>query len=318
MNWIENLNGFHKMPVVPIILGPTAVGKTYLSLLLAQKITAEIVSADSRQIYKYMNIGTAKVDSDTQKKVPHHLIDICNPNEYFSAGMYAKLAGKIVDHILNEGKLPIIVGGSGFYISALIDGIFDNQIYAPDIREQLIQRAENEGLETLYFELEQYDPEYASKINSNDKQRIFRSLEVYLTTGKPFSEWHKQKTNPANFRYRMFGLNLDRRLLYKRIDERVDRMMEEGLIDEVKHLQALGYNSELSALKTVGYAEVFTYLNNEIDYNTMVDQIKQNTRRYAKRQLTWFRRDERIKWMDVSNKEDLDKIAEKLMTKITN
>lgn len=303
------------MAVVPIILGPTAVGKTYLSLLLAERIPSEIISADSRQIYKFMNIGTAKVDIETQTKVPHHMINICNPDEYFSAGMYSKLARKIVDHVFKEGKLPIVVGGSGFYINALIDGIFDTQIHAPNIREQLIQRAENEGLDTLYSELQQYDPGYASKISVNDQQRIFRSLEVYLATGQTFSEWHKQKTNPANFQYKMIGLSMDRQSLYKRIEERADRMLEKGLVDEVKHLQAMGYTSNLSALKTVGYKEVFAFLSSEIDYNTMVIQIKQNTRRYAKRQLTWFRRDKRITWMDALNKEELSKIAEKMRIK---
>ncbi len=303
------------MSVVPIILGPTGVGKTYLSLLLAEKISSEIISADSRQIYKFMDIGTAKVDIETQKKVPHHMINICNPDEYFSAGMYSKLARKIVDHVFKEGKLPIVVGGSGFYISALIDGIFDTQIRAPDIREQLIHRAEHEGLDTLYSELMQYDPGYASKISVNDKQRIFRSLEVYLATGQTFSEWHKQKTNPANFQFKMIGLSMDRKSLYKRIEDRAEKMLEKGLLDEVKHLQAMGYTTDLSALKTVGYKEVFAFLSNEIDYNTMVIQIKQNTRRYAKRQLTWFRRDKRITWMDASNTEKLNNIAEKVMTK---
>ncbi|MEJ2543950.1 MAG: tRNA (adenosine(37)-N6)-dimethylallyltransferase MiaA [Calditrichaceae bacterium] len=297
------------MPVVPIIVGPTAIGKTYLSLLLAERISAEVISADSRQIFKYMDIGTAKVDKESQKKVPHHMIDICNPDEYFSAGMYSKLARKIIDHILSEGKLPIVVGGSGFYISALIDGIFDTQIHDPDIRWQLQQRVENEGLEALYKELEQYDPEYAAKININDKQRILRSLEVYLSTGQPFSKWHKQKTNPANFQYKMIGLNMDRKLIYKRIDERVDKMIDQGLVNEVKHLQKLGYNAKLTALKTVGYREVFACLNDSIDFDTMVKQIKQNTRRYAKRQLTWFRRDKRIKWFEALDREELMRIA---------
>ena len=316
MSSIENLNGSPKMPIVPIIVGPTAIGKTYLSMLLAEKIHSEIVSADSRQIYKYMDIGTAKVDKASQKKVLHHMIDICNPDEYFSAGMYSKLTRKIIDRIIKQGKLPIVVGGSGFYISALLDGIFDMQIHDPEIREQLQIRAENEGLDSLYQELTQYDPDYALKISSNDKQRIFRSLEVYLTTGQPFSEWHKQKSNPAEFQYRMIGLNTDRKQLYQRIEERVEKMIDLGLIDEVKHIKALGYNKDLTALKTVGYKEVFLYLYNKIDFDTMVIQIKQNTRRYAKRQLTWFRRDERIKWIEASNMEELNQAVDQLLNQI--
>jgi len=297
------------MPNVPVIIGPTAIGKTRLSLLLAEKTSSEIISADSRQIYKYMDIGTAKVDKDSQKKVPHHMIDICNPEEYFSAGIYSKLARKIIDHILNESKTPIVVGGSGFYISALIDGIFDMQIHDPDIRKQLKHRFESEGLDSLY-------PEYASKISANDKQRIFRSLEVYLSTGQPFSEWHQQKTSPANFQYKMIGLQMDRTLLYQRINERVDRMIKKGLVDEVKHLQTMGYDADLTALRTVGYREVFAYLNDDIDFDTMVNQIKQNTRRYAKRQLTWFRRDKRIRWMQFSNEEEFKQIIFQLQNDI--
>lgn len=301
------------MPVVPIIVGPTAIGKTYLSMLMADQVPSEIISADSRQIYKYMDIGTAKVDKEAQKKVPHHMIDICNPDEYFSAGMFSKLARKIIDHILNQGKLAIVVGGSGFYINALLDGIFDMQIHDPDIREQLQHRSKNEGLDSLYNELQQFDPEYASKISSNDKQRIFRSLEVYLSTGQPFSVWHKQKTNPANFQYKMIGLNMDRKLLYQRIENRVDNLLEEGLVDEVINLKNMGYVADLTALKTVGYKEVFDYLNNEFDYDTMVNQIKQNTRRYAKRQLTWFQRDERIEWYKASSREVLNLISQQLL-----
>ena len=287
-------------------------------MLLAEQFPSEIISADSRQIYKYMDIGTAKVDQESRKNVPHHMINICNPDEYFSAGMYSKLARKIIKHIRNEGKMPIVVGGSGFYISALLDGIFDMQIHNPDIREQLHQRAENEGLENLYHELKQFDPDYALKISSNDKQRIFRSLEVYFSTGQSFSEWHKQKTNSANFQYKMIGLTMDRKLLYQRIEERVDKMIDKGLVDEVKHLQTLGYNEDLTALKTVGYREVFAYLNDHIDFDTMVNQIKQNTRRYAKRQLTWFRRDERIKWIQASNEDEFNQVTIKSINEMSH
>ena len=298
--------------VVPIIVGPTAIGKTNLSMLLAEKRPSEIISADSRQIYCYMDIGTAKVDKKSREKIPHHMIDICNPDEYFSAGMFSKIARKIIDDIVKKEKIPIVVGGSGFYIHALIDGIFDMHIHDNEIRTQLRERARDEGLEALYLELQKYDPEYANKISANDKQRIFRSLEVYKATGLSFSEWHKQSANPADFKYKLIGLDMDRRALYKRIEDRVDKMLNDGLIEEVKHLQQLGYNSELNALKTVGYKEVFAYFNAEINHDTMIDLIKQNTRRYAKRQLTWFRRDARIEWMQSSGKGDLDLIAQNL------
>lgn len=295
--------------VVPIIVGPTAVGKTYISILLAERIPSEIISADSRQIYRYMDIGTAKVNIHSREKIPHHMIDICNPDEYFSAGMFAKMARKCVTDIINAGKIPIIVGGSGFYISALIDGIFDKQIRDEGIRNQLKERAQNKGLDTLYQELRKCDPEYADKISGNDRQRIFRSLEVYLVTGQAFSQWHKQNTNPADFTFKMIGLNMDRHILYKRIEQRVDKMLDNGLIDEAKKLQKMGYNTDLTSLKTVGYKEVFAYLKDESNFDTMDNLIKQNTRRYAKRQLTWFKKDERIEWMDVSSKDDLDQLV---------
>ena len=299
--------------VVPIIVGPTAIGKTYLSMLLAEKRPSEIISADSRQIYCYMDIGTAKVDKKSREKIPHHMIDICNPDEYFSAGMFSNMARKIIDDKVKKEKIPIVVGGSGFYIHALIDGIFDMQIHDNEIRNQLRERARDEGLEALYLELQKYDPEYANKISANDKQRIFRSLEVYKATGLSFSEWHKQSANPAGFKYKLIGLDMDRRALYKRIEDRVEKMLNDGLVDEVKHLQQLGYNSDLNALKTVGYKEVFAYLNAEINFDTMVDLIKQNTRRYAKRQLTWFRRDARIEWMQSSGRGDLNLLAQNLL-----
>ena len=303
--------------VVPIIVGPTAIGKTHLSMLLAEKIPSEIISADSRQIYRHMDIGTAKVDLKTREKVVHHMIDINNPDEYFSAGMFSKIASNIIAEVMSAGKLPIIVGGSGFYISALIDGIFDMQIHNPDIREQLKKKAQNDGLDILYRELQKCDPDYAAKIGISDTQRILRSLEVFMITGQSFSDWHKQNKNPADFPYKIIGLNMDRKALYKRIEERVDKMLDEGLIDEVKNLQALGYDANLTALKTVGYKEVFAYLNDEITLDIMIGLIKQNTRRYAKRQLTWFRRDKRITWMNVSKNEDFKHMTQELI-KIIN
>ena len=295
--------------VVPIIVGPTGIGKTCLSLILAENLPSEIISADSRQIYRYMDIGTAKADLEYRQKIKHHMIDIYNPDEYFSAGMFAGKARELIQNLISNGKVPIVVGGSGFYISALIDGIFEKHIFDIEIRNQLKYRAKKEGLDVLFGELLQCDPEYAERISANDRQRIFRSLEVYLVTGKPFSQWHKIGTTPAEFQYRLIGLNMERKDLYKRIEERVEKMVMNGLLDEVRHLQKLGYNAGLTSMKTVGYKEAFAFLKNEINHETMVTLIKQNTRRYAKRQLTWFRNDKRIEWNNITSKADLERLG---------
>jgi len=298
---------------VPIIVGPTATGKTYLSLQIAEKIPSEIVSADSRQVYRYMDVGTAKADKDSRERITHRMIDICNPDEYYSAGMYAKDARKVIGGILDREILPVVVGGSGLYISALIDGVFDKQINDPGIRKKLENRMKEEGPNALYRDLQKCDPDYAAKISANDRQRILRSLEVYIATGRPFSRWHLQNKNPAGFKYRLIGLTMERTKLYKRIEDRVDEMLNEGLIDEVKNLQDLGYGSGLNALNTVGYKEVFAYLNDEIDFDSMIRLVKQNSRRYAKRQLTWFRKDKRIEWHEIDDKNDLDLLADNII-----
>jgi len=314
MSWTVNLNGSLKMSFpVPIIVGPTAVGKTELSLMLAEKLPIEVVSADSRQVYRYLDIGTAKVSEEIRHKIPHHMINICDPDEYFSAGMYSRIARKVIDGIHHREKIPVVVGGSGFYISALVDGIFELEVHDENIREDLQERAKNEGLEKLYDELKKCDPEYASKISPSDRQRIFRSLEVYLVTGRNFTSWHEKDTHPAQFKLMMFGLTMDRAELYKLIDQRVERMLEDGLMDEVRKLIEMGYRPGMNALNTVGYKEAFQYLEGQLDFEQMVDLIKRNSRRYAKRQLTWFRKDDRIRCIETSRRTVLRKIANEII-----
>jgi len=305
---------------VPIIVGPTAVGKTELSLMLAEKLPIEVVSADSRQVYRHLDIGTAKVSEQIRHKIPHHMINICDPDEYFSAGMYSRIARKVIDEIHNREKIPVVVGGSGFYISALVDGIFDLEIHDENIRQDLIERAGNEGLDVLYRELQKNDPEYANKISPTDKQRIFRSLEVYLVTGRNFTSWHEEDTYPAQFKPLMFGLTMERAALYQLIEQRVERMLEEGLIDEVRKLIQMGYRPGINALNTVGYKEAFQYLEGQLDFEQMVELIKRNSRRYAKRQLTWFRKDDRIRCIETSRRTILRKIANEIIgqLKLTN
>ncbi|MBI5020915.1 MAG: tRNA (adenosine(37)-N6)-dimethylallyltransferase MiaA [Ignavibacteriales bacterium] len=293
---------------VLVILGATASGKTPVSLIIAKKINCEIISADSRQIYKMMDIGTAKPTLDELKSVSHHFIDRLLPDQNFNAGEFGKQGRLIIDEIFSKGKIPLVVGGSGLYIRALIDGFFDGPSADSSIREELYRRLEVEGGEILLEELRQIDPTSASRMLPTNTRRIVRALEVFKTTGIPISEMHKSKID-INFHPVFVGLNWNRKKLYDRINKRVELMFQSGLIDEVKQLRAKGYSSTLNALQTVGYKEVFDYLDNRTDYNRMVELIKQNSRRYAKRQLTWFRHDERIKWFDVNCEDDFEKIG---------
>ncbi len=302
---------------VHLIVGPTAVGKTALSLLIAEKRAVEIISADSRQIYRYMDIGTAKVSSEVRRQIPHHFIDICLPDEYYSAGMFGKQARQTVEEIVRRGKIPLVVGGSGFYIRALVDGIFELDARDAAVRQQLEARLSEEGLASLYAELQKADPAYAAKISHNDRQRILRSLEVFYVTGKPFSFWHEQKPEPAPFEAVFWGLTAERTTLYRRINERVLRMLQEGLEEEVRGLLEMGYSPELNALNTVGYKEMIDYLNGKISRETMIERIQRNSRRYAKRQLTWFRAESRVHWHEVAEAGDLKEIAQKILAQLS-
>ncbi len=285
-----------------IIVGPTAVGKTSLSIQLAERLeNVEIISADSRQVYKYMNIGTAKPTAEELTKVKHHFINIKFPDEYYSAGRYGKDARQKIDELFLQGKTPIVVGGSGLYIRALVDGFFDKQISDTEVKNRLKLEIKKDGISPLYDRLKQVDFVTAEKIHPNDGHRIVRALEVYLLTGQSLSEFQKQKPEKANFNPIFIGLNRDRKSLYKIIEQRVDFMVENELVDEVKKLGEMGYLSQLNSLQTVGYREVFDYLGKKIDFEEMVGLIKQRSRNYAKRQLTWFRKDERINWFNLDD-----------------
>lgn len=290
---------------VLILVGPTGVGKTSLSLALADRWSnAEIVSADSRQVYRYLDIGTAKPTPEQLKKVPHHFIDIINPDEYYSAGRYGREARQRIEALLSSGKIPIVVGGSGLYVHALVDGFFERQIYDQNIKARLKQVIKEKGLATLYQRLQQVDPSAAEKIHPHDHHRIVRALEVYELAGEPLSSLQAQTSQKAAFDPILIGLTRDRGRLYQLIEQRVDVMLQQGLIHEVQQLKAMGYHSLLNSLQTVGYREVFLYLDHHIDCETMVKLIKQRSRNYAKRQLTWFRKDQRIYWLDMDQFRD--------------
>ena len=295
--------------VVPIIVGPTAVGKTALSVLLSEHFPLEVVSADSRQIYKYMDIGTAKPDKAILQKIKHHFIDILEPDAYYSAGMFGKDARQVIKEIRDKGILPLVVGGSGLYIRALVDGLFEADLRDEALRRSLKEECGRVGLDRMYERLQKIDAPYAAKISPSDQKRILRALEVWELSGKKISELQKEKT-PAEFVPLFFGLTAERPILYERINRRVDEMLKSGLLEEVEKLYDRGYTRGLNALNTVGYKEVFDYLEGKLNYNDMEEHIKRNTRRYAKRQLTWFRQDSRIRWIQVDTASHLDKAAE--------
>ena len=286
---------------VVFIVGPTGVGKTAVSIEVACTLNGEIISADSRQFYREMDIGTDKPSPESLKQVKHHYISILNPDDYYTAGQFGKDARKTIGEILSCNRLPIVAGGSGLYLKAILEGFFDE--YEKDIKTKKIlqQRADKEGTSELYNELKRADPELASKISTNDAQRIIRGLEVYIVTGKPLTQHWKQAKSIRGFSPVMIGLQRERRELYELINSRVDTMIEKGLIEEVKALREKRFSTKLNALKTFGYREVVRYLTKELTFDDMVEEIKKSTRNYAKRQLTWFRKMENITWVNVGN-----------------
>lgn len=289
-------------PLVVVIAGPTASGKTGLSLEIAKELDGEIVSADSMQIYKSMDIATAKPTKEETAGVRHHLIDFVNPEESFSVAKYKELAYSAIDDILSRNKLPIVVGGTGLYMDALINNTVFLDYPKSNIREKLEKRKELEGLDSLYNELISIDPKTAEKLHINDSKRIIRALELYYTTGKTISEQNEQSHNEdAPYDFLLFVLNShDRQVLYDRINLRVDKMLEAGLIDEARAFFAS--ESSKTAKQAIGYKELKPYLDGEITLNEAVEKLKMETRRYAKRQLTWFRNTKNVNWLYIDEK----------------
>lgn len=290
----------NKIPLLSIV-GPTGIGKTETSISLAENLGGEIISADSMQIYKYMDIGTAKITKEEMKGIPHYLIDIVYPDEEFTVSDFKESATKYINNIYNRGNLPIIVGGTGLYVNSLVyDLNFTNVAPNNEFREKYELIADKYGNGVIYEELRSIDPKSAKRIHVNDRKRIIRALEINYVTKKPMSVYYKDfRRYNDDFDVIMIGLTNKREDLYKRINYRVDRMIEKGLIEEVKGLLDMGYTDDLNSLQALGYKEIILYLKNEITLDEAIDLIKRSTRKFAKRQLTWFRRDNRIKWIDV-------------------
>ena len=284
---------------VIVICGPTASGKTGLSIELAKKINGEIISCDSMQIYKDMTIGTAKPTIDEMQGIKHYLIDCVSPDTRYSVADYKKDATKAINEVLNKGKIPIVVGGTGLYVESLVYGIEYNEIKVDlKYREDLEKIIKNEGLNNLYERAKQIDPEAIKKISVNDKKRICRILEIYHSIGKTKTELEiESRKKGPDFNYLLFGITMDREKLYDRINKRVDIMIENGLIQEVQDLLKK-YNDFPTAMQGLGYKEVVEYLKGKCSKEEMIDKIKMETRRYAKRQLTWFRKYDNIIWLD--------------------
>ncbi len=295
---------------VIVILGPTASGKTALGIEIAERLQTEIISADSRQLYRKLNIGTAKPTHEELARVKHHFIDYLDINEEYNVSRFETEALTVVDSLHALGKIPVVVGGSGLYIKAIVDGIFNEVETDPEYREELIELREKKGNEYLYEMLRLKDPVAAAELLPQNWKRIIRALEVNKLTGKSIKDFHRDYKREDDLRFFQFGLNWEREKLYSRIEKRVDQMIESGLVEEVKSVLNEGFNKKMNALNTVGYKEIFDFLDGKISLDRAIELIKRNTRRYAKRQLTWFRRDERIKWLNVDTLTYFSALAE--------
>ncbi|KKE78438.1 tRNA (adenosine(37)-N6)-dimethylallyltransferase MiaA [Bacilli bacterium] len=289
------------------IMGPTAVGKTSLSIEVAKRFNGEIISGDSMQVYKEMNIGTAKIKKTEMENIPHHMIDIREPDEEFSVADFKQNVQYYIEEISNRNKLPILVGGSGLYIqAALYNYHFSNQKRDEVLTQKLEKRIEEEGPIPVYNYLKEIDPVQAEKIHPNNYRRVIRALEIYETTGKTMTEYQKEQTLESPYHLILIGLEMDRPELYERINHRVDKMLEEGLIQEVKLLIDKGYEN-CQSMNAIGYKELVPYVRGEISLNEAVETLKRNSRRYAKRQYTWFKNKMNINWYDMSDLNNKEK-----------
>ncbi|MTH51805.1 tRNA (adenosine(37)-N6)-dimethylallyltransferase MiaA [Bacillus mangrovi] len=301
---------------VLVIIGPTGVGKTSLSLDAAERYNGEIISGDSMQIYRGMDIGTAKIRKEEMRGIPHHLIDIRDPDESFSAADFKELARGAVEDIASRGKLPIIAGGTGLYIQSLLyDYSFSEQPSDPEYRQELEKAAEEKGAEYVHGLLQAADPESAERIHPNNERRVIRALEIYRSSGKTMTEQLAAQKREEHFQSAIIGLTMDRETLYYRINRRVEAMMEQGLEEEVSRLYGSGLRNTQS-VQAIGYKELYEFLEGRVSLDEACENLKQNSRRYAKRQLTWFRNKMDVQWFDLTPPADYEKKLDEIFTYI--
>ena len=293
------MSGVRDKPGLVIVLGPTASGKSDMAVELARRFDGEIVNADSLQVYRGLDIGTAKPSTEVRRLVPHHLIDSVKPDEPFSAALFQVAAEQAIEDIDRRGKRVLVVGGTGLYIKALLQGLVDSPSGAGEVRQELVEMARRLGNEEMLRRLAEVDPDTAARLHPNDQVRIIRALEVFRLTGRPISA-DRSAHGFAESRYHVLklGIRVERQELYRRIDIRVERMLDEGLVEEVQSLLSQGYSPELKALRSIGYKEICAYLAGKYDLAEATRLIKRDTRHYSKRQLTWFERDREINWVD--------------------
>ncbi len=299
------MNNLKKRKRLFVIAGPTAVGKTELALKLARIFEGDIVSADAFQVYKYLDIGTAKPSPEELGDIRYHLIDLVEPSEQFNVAEFIKRADEKISEIYSKRRIPLVVGGSGMYIKSLIEGIFEEPSKDIHVRKKLKDRLQTEGIESLYREIEDIDPDAASRIAPSDRIRILRVLEVFYVTGKPISRLQEEsRKQGTRYDARLVVLTRDRRELFERINERVEKMFQEGFIEEVKRLLDMGYSADDPGLHALGYREIIAYLNNKKSLEETKSSIKRDTRRYAKRQITWFKGMKDGVWINLSSGAD--------------
>lgn len=292
-----------------VLVGPTAIGKTELSLRIAERFGCEIISMDSMQVYRYMDIGTAKVSREEQQRVAHHLIDIRNPDDQYDAASFVRDAQAAIKTIGERQGVPLLTGGTGLYLSSLLNGLFDDIAVQGEVREYLRERLASEGRAALHQELAAVDPESASRVHGNDTQRLLRGLEIYHSTGVPWSEHLRRQQNnrcaPRFTRVLLLGLQCERELLYRRIEQRTISMMGIAFQQEVERLLALGYAPTLASMQSLGYRHMCAHMKGDWDLATATRQLIVDTRRYAKRQMTWFRQYAALLWFDLNRQEEI-------------
>ncbi|QJA06622.1 tRNA (adenosine(37)-N6)-dimethylallyltransferase MiaA [Thermosulfurimonas marina] len=301
-------------PRVVAVVGPTGVGKSALAIELAERFGGEVVNFDSVQVYRGLDIGTAKPGPEERSRVPHHLFDFLEPWEEFNAAAYAEKAQRVVREIVARGRLPVLAGGTGLYLKALLHGLFPVEV-PREIREALRQRLEKAGLSALYAELSRVDPEAARRIHPHDRVRVLRALEVFYATGRPFSALAREHAfRESRFQALKIGLYLPREELYRRLEARVEEMLSRGLLEEVRGLLSRGLSPELKPLQSIGYRHMIAYLTGKLPWEEAVRLMKRDTRRYAKRQLTWFRADPEVHWFQPQEKEKIFRLVEKFLS----